>query len=58
MINRQIKVCELNTSKIKLIREKDKMDLIKKAQKGDIEARNKMVEGNLRLVLSVIKRFY
>lgn len=57
MINRQIKVCELNTSKIKLIREKDKMDLIKKAQKGDIEARNKMVEGNLRLVLSVTQKF-
>ena len=57
MINRQIKVCELNTSKIKLIHEKDKIDLIKKAQKGDIEARNKMVEGNLRLVLSVTQKF-
>lgn len=57
MINRQIKICELNTSKIKLIREKDKINLIKKAQKGDIEARNKMVEGNLRLVLSVTQKF-
>ena len=47
----QAYVCLLYTS------EKEKMELIVKAQAGDKEARQKMINGNLRLVLSVVQKF-
>ena len=41
-----------------LLSHEETLDLIQKVQNGDEEARDKFVNGNLRLVLSVIKRFY
>ena len=56
-MNRRVEICGINTSNLKVIPEKMKFDLIKKAQSGDRYAREKLIEGNLKLVLSVIKKF-
>ncbi len=53
----KVEICGINTSKLKTLSEKEKIELLKKAQAGDKAARDKLVEGNLRLVLSVVQRF-
>ena len=50
-------ICGLNTATLPQLREADTMSLIAQAQQGSRFARNKVVEGNLRLVLSVVQRF-
>lgn len=56
MVNK-VELCGVNTSKLPLLKEEEKAELFKRIQKGDQEAREKYIKGNLRLVLSVIKRF-
>ncbi len=56
MINK-VEICGVNTSKLSVLTNKEKEELLKKIKKGDIEARNRFINGNLRLVLSVIQRF-
>ncbi len=53
----KVEICGVNTAKLPVLREKEKAELIAKAQAGDEEARQKMICGNLRLVLSVVQRF-
>ena len=53
----KVEICGINTGRLKVLKEKEKMELLKKAQAGDKNARNELVEGNLRLVLSVVQRF-
>lgn len=53
----KVEICGVNTSKLKVLTEKEKMDLIRKARAGDDNARDKLIRGNLRLVLSVVQRF-
>jgi RNA polymerase sporulation-specific sigma factor len=53
----RVEICGVNTAKLPVLKEKEKMELILKAQAGDMEARQKLINGNLRLVLSVIQRF-
>lgn len=53
----KVEICGINTSELKVLKESEKMDLLKKAHTGDRQARDKLIEGNLRLVLSVIQRF-
>ena len=53
----KVEICGINTAKLKVLPESEKMRLLKLAQQGDFEARDKLVAGNLRLVLSVIQRF-
>ncbi|MGN1122948.1 MAG: RNA polymerase sporulation sigma factor SigG [Eubacterium sp.] len=53
----KVEICGINTSELKVLKESEKMDLLKKAHAGDRQARDKLIEGNLRLVLSVIQRF-
>jgi RNA polymerase sporulation-specific sigma factor len=53
----KVEICGVNTSKLKVISEVEKMELLKKARCGDHNARDLLVNGNLRLVLSVIQRF-
>ena len=53
----KVEICGINTSKLKVLSEAEKIELLKKAQSGDKEARDKLIEGNLRLVLSVVQRF-
>ena len=49
----KVEICGINTSQLKVLKEKEKMELLKKAQAGDKNARNELIAGNLRLVLSV-----
>lgn len=53
----KVEICGINTNEIKILSEAEKIELLKKAQAGDMKARDELVEGNLRLVLSVIQRF-
>ena len=53
----KVEICGVNTSKLKVLKNDEMMELISRARKGDRNARNELVEGNLRLVLSVIQRF-
>lgn len=53
----KVEICGINTNDIKVLKESEKIELLKKARKGDKKAREELIKGNLRLVLSVIQRF-
>lgn len=53
----KVEICGINTSDIKVLKESEKIELLKKARQGDTKAREELIKGNLRLVLSVIQRF-
>ena len=57
MLNNKVEICGVNTSKLPLLSKKEKEELFVKIKAGDEEAREKFINGNLRLVLSVIQRF-
>lgn len=56
MINK-VEICGVNTAKLPLLKEKEMRELLLKMKDGDNLAREKFINGNLRLVLSVIQRF-
>ncbi len=53
----KVEICGINTSQLKVLKESEKIELLKKAHAGDKKARDELISGNLRLVLSVIQRF-
>ena len=53
----KVEICGINTNDIKVLKESEKIELLKKARQGDKKAREELIKGNLRLVLSVIQRF-
>lgn len=53
----KVEICGVNTSTLKVLSEKEKIRLLKLTKQGDKKAREELVNGNLRLVLSVIQRF-
>ena len=57
MLNK-VEICGVNTSKLPLLTKEEKEELFIKIKNGDEDARQKFINGNLRLVLSVIQRFY
>ena len=57
MINK-VEICGVNTSRLPILSKKEKEELLIKIKEGDNEPRNTFINGNLRLVLSVIQRFY
>ncbi len=57
MYYNKVEICGIDTNNLKTLSEKEKTTLIEKAKQGDTAARDKLVTGNLRLVLSVIQRF-
>ena len=57
MLNK-VEICGVNTSNLPLLSKEEKEALFIKIKAGDKEARNTFINGNLRLVLSVIQRFY
>lgn len=56
MVNK-VEICGVNTSKLPVLTNKEMRQLFKKMHEGDLSAREKIISGNLRLVLSVIQRF-
>ena len=53
----KVEICGVNTSKLKVLKNEETMNLLRRTKAGDEEARQKLIEGNLRLVLSVIQKF-
>ncbi len=53
----KVEICGVNTSKLKTIDAEEKERLLKLASRGDMNARQQLIDGNLRLVLSIIQRF-
>ena len=53
----KVEIAGVNTSKLKVLKNAETMELLRKTKEGDQEARRQLIEGNLRLVLSVIQRF-
>ena len=57
MYYNKVDISGVDTSKLTVLTEAEKMELLKKCKKGDKSARDKLINGNLRLVLSVIQKF-
>ncbi|MBP3330906.1 MAG: RNA polymerase sporulation sigma factor SigG [Clostridia bacterium] len=53
----KVEICGVNTANLKVLKEKEKMELLARIKQGDKKARDELINGNLRLVLSVIQRF-
>ncbi len=53
----KVEICGVNTAKLKTLKEDEKRELLKKSKEGDKKAREELICGNLRLVLSIIQRF-
>lgn len=54
---KKVEICGVNTAKLPILSNQEKKELLIKTKNGDAEAREKLIQGNLRLVLSVIQRF-
>lgn len=57
MYYNKVEICGIDTSGLKLLKESEKTELLLKSRNGDKKAREELINGNLRLVLSVIQRF-
>ena len=57
MVLNKVEICGVNTAKLPLLSDGEKEVLFEKIKAGDEEAKEQYIKGNLRLVLSVIKRF-
>jgi RNA polymerase sigma factor, sigma-70 family len=57
MVINKVEISGVNTSRLPVLTASEKEELIKKIKNGDEEARQTFINGNLRLVLSVIQRF-
>ena len=53
----KVEICGVNTSRLKVLSQVEMDTLLRRSQQGDEQARQELIEGNLRLVLSVIQRF-
>ena len=53
----KVEICGVNTAQLPILKEEEKEELFKKIKAGDKASRETYIKGNLRLVLSVIKRF-
>ena len=54
---RKVEIAGVNTAKLPVLSNEEKQELLVKIKNGDLEVREKFIQGNLRLVLSVIHRF-
>ena len=57
MYYNKVEICGVNTSKLKTLTSEEKEELLELSSTGDADARQKLIDGNLRLVLSIIQRF-
>jgi len=53
----KVEISGVNTSKLKVLRNEETMELLRRTKEGDQKAREELISGNLRLVLSVIQKF-
>ena len=53
----RVEICGVATSKLKVLKNEETMELLRRAHAGDMSARDELISGNLRLVLSVIQKF-
>lgn len=58
MTQGKVEICGVNTAKLPLLKNEEKETLFEQIGEGNKEARERYIEGNLRLVLSIIKRFH
>lgn len=57
MYYNKVEICGVNTAKLKTLSSEEKHELLLRVKEGDASARDELVAGNLRLVLSIIQRF-
>ena len=57
MYYKKVEISSVDTNKLQVLKGDECMELLKKAQEGDVRARDRLINGNLRLVLSVVARF-
>ena len=57
MYYNKVEICGVNTSKLPTLSDDEKRELLVKSKDGDKEARRMLIDGNLRLVLSIVQRF-
>lgn len=57
MYYNKVELCGVNTSKLKTLTAEEKNELLRKSKNGDMHAREELISGNMRLVLSIIQRF-
>ena len=53
----KVEIAGVNTAKLRVLKNEETMELLRRTKEGDQAARQTLIEGNLRLVLSVIQRF-
>ena len=57
MYYNKVEICGVNTSELTVLTDEQKTDLLRRTKEGDAQARQELIFGNLRLVLSIIQRF-
>lgn len=57
MYYNKVEICGVNTAKLKTLSDEEKKVLLERTKQGDKKARQELIDGNLRLVLSIIQRF-
>ncbi len=57
MYYNKVEICGVNTAKLKTLTDEEKRELLLRCRQGDAEARRQLIDGNLRLVLSIVQRF-
>lgn len=53
----KVEICGVNTAKLKVLKGEETQALLRRVKEGDMAAREALIQGNLRLVLSVIQKF-
>jgi len=56
MFYNKVEICGVNTAKLPVLTDEEKKELLLKSKGGDRSARQQLIDGNLRLVLSIIQR--
>lgn len=56
-MQQKVEICGVNTAKLKVLKNEETQELLRRTKEGDQQAREELISGNLRLVLSVIQRF-
>ena len=57
MARHKVEICGVNTADIKVLNNEEQISLFKKYQEGDINAKEELINGNLKLVLSILKTY-